>query len=78
MVMTPKDFEKLGRMDEQIQRIKKAALELRKISEGVQALDCNAQRILASVAMLEINFSDIKEMVSTEGECTPPPKAVFS
>lgn len=65
--MEPKDFERLGRMDEQIQCIKKAVLELRKISGGVQALDCNTQRILASVAMLEINFSDIKEMVSTAG-----------
>ncbi len=39
--------------------IKKAAQELKKLSEGVQAIDCNVDRILASTKMLEINFSDI-------------------
>ena len=46
-------------MTEQIRIIKRAALELKNISGGVQAIDCNVQRILASVKMLEINFSDL-------------------
>lgn len=57
--MEPHEIAQLKKIDEQIQRIKKAALELKNISGGIQALDCNAQRILASVKMLEINFSDL-------------------
>jgi hypothetical protein len=46
-------------MAENIQAIKKAATELQDISGGVQAVDRNVDRILASVKMLEINVSDI-------------------
>jgi hypothetical protein len=61
--MESKEIEWLGKMEEQIRIIKKAALELKNISGGVQALECNTQRILASVKMLEINFSDLGEIV---------------
>lgn len=57
--MFPEDIEKLKKMDDQIQQIKKAARELKNLSEGVQAIDCNVDRILASTKMLEINVSDI-------------------
>ena len=63
--MEPKEIERLEKMAVQIQRIKEAAWELKKFSGGVQALDCNTQRILASVKMLEINFSDLREPVET-------------
>jgi hypothetical protein len=62
--MEPKEIAWLEKIDAEIQFIKKAALELKNISGGIQALDCNTQRILASVKMLEINFSDLRELVA--------------
>jgi hypothetical protein len=46
-------------MAEKVQAIKEAATELQNISGGIQAVDRNVSRILASVKMLEINISDI-------------------
>ena len=46
-------------MDVRIRKIRKAAEELKELSSGIQAVDRNASRILASVKMLEINISDI-------------------
>ena len=46
-------------MAEKIQAIKEAATELQNISGGIQAVQRNVDRILASVKMLEINISDI-------------------
>ena len=53
---------KLKKMDIRIKKIKKAALELKEFSGGIQAVDRNASRILASVKMLEINVSDILDL----------------
>jgi hypothetical protein len=53
------DKEVLMKMDEKIQAIKEAALELKEMSGGIQAVDRNVDRILASVKMLEINISDV-------------------
>ena len=49
-------------MAEKIQAIKEAATELQNISGGIQAVDRNVDRILASVKMLEINISDIVDI----------------
>jgi hypothetical protein len=49
----------IRRLDTRIKAIKKAAQELKKLSGGIQAVDRNADRILASVKMLEINISDL-------------------
>jgi hypothetical protein len=49
----------LRKLDSRIKGIKKAAQELKKFSKGMPAVDRNAERILASVKMLEINISDI-------------------
>jgi hypothetical protein len=46
-------------MAEKIQAIKEAATELKNISGGIQAVERNVDRILASVKMLEINISGI-------------------
>jgi hypothetical protein len=46
-------------MAEKIQAIKEAATELKNISGGIQAVERNVDRILASVKMLEMNISDI-------------------
>ena len=53
----------LRKIDTRIKTIKKAAQELKQLSGGIQAVDRNAERILASVKMLEINISDIFELV---------------
>jgi hypothetical protein len=56
-----KDY-KIGDMAEKIQLLKKTAVELKSISGGIQAVDRNVDRILASVKMLEINISDLTDI----------------
>ncbi len=51
----------LEAMDQRIQAIKKAAGELKGMAEEFEAVRRNADRILASVRMLEINVSDLLE-----------------
>ena len=58
--MTLREIKKL---DTRIKMIKKATQELKQLSGGIQAVDRNAERILASVKMLEINISDVKDLV---------------
>lgn len=50
-------------MAEKIQAIKEAATKLKRISGNIQAVDRNVDRILASVKMLEINISDIANII---------------
>jgi hypothetical protein len=57
------DKHLLQEMDDRIQTIKKAALELQELCGGIQAVDRNADRILASVKMLEINVSDVLDVL---------------
>ncbi len=49
----------LKEMAEKIRAIKEAATELQNICGGIQAVERNVDRILASVKMLEINISDV-------------------
>jgi len=58
--MTRREIRKI---DTRIKTIKKATQELKQLSGGIQAIDRNAERILASVKMLEINISDVKDLV---------------
>jgi len=58
--MTRREIKKL---DTRIKTIKKAAQELKELSGWIPAVDRNAVRILASVKMLEINISDVKDLV---------------
>ena len=53
-------------LDKKIQVIKQAAAELKKLSNGIQAVDRNADRVLASVKMLEINVSDVLDLVTDQ------------
>ena len=53
----------LRKIDTRIKTIKKVTQELKQLSGGIQAIDRNAERILASVKMLEINISDVKDLV---------------
>ena len=52
----------IRKIDTRIKAIKKAAQELKKFSRGIQAVDRNTERILASVKMLEINISDLLDV----------------
>ena len=61
------DIEKL---DEQIQRLKQAALALSEMGDQFPAVKKNAARVLASVKMMEINVSDVVRL--TEPDITPP------
>ena len=51
----------LTAMDERIKAIKTAATALKSLSGDLEAVRRNADRILASVRMLEINVSDVVE-----------------
>lgn len=53
------DIEKMA---EKISSIKQLASDLKAMSGGIQAVDRNVNRILASVKMLEINISDLVEV----------------
>jgi len=53
---------KIGDMAEKIRLLKQTAIELKRISGGIQAVDRNVDRILASVKMLEINISDLADI----------------
>ena len=53
---------KIGEMAEKIRILKRTAVELKRISGGIQAVDRNVDRILASIKMLEINISDLADI----------------
>ena len=58
--MTRREIKKL---DTRIKTIKKAAQELKALSGRIPAVDRNTVRILASVKMLEINISDVIDLL---------------
>jgi len=58
----------IKKIDTRIKTIRKAAQELKELSGEIPAIDRNAERILASVKMLEINISDLLEL---EAPSTP-------
>ncbi len=49
----------LHSIDRKIQVIKKAAEELKLLSDNFPAVERNTDRILASLKMMEINISDV-------------------
>jgi hypothetical protein len=51
-------------MDELIKRLRLIAEELKEKSGGIQAVDRNLDRILSNVTMLELNISDVRELLS--------------
>ena len=70
----------MKKMDARIKAIKKAAEELKTLSGGMQAVDRNVERILASVKMLEINVTDLLLWVNEQayaGEQSFPKAGVF-
>ena len=53
---------KVDELAKQISSIKRAVLKLKQSTQGIPAVDCNINRILSSIKMLEINISDIAEL----------------
>lgn len=54
----------IDKMSKQISSMKKSATELKNLSEGIEAVDRNVDRILASIKMLEINIVDVADLDS--------------
>ena len=54
---------KIEDMAKKIELLKQAATDLKRISGGIQAVDRNVDRILASIKMLEINISDLEGII---------------
>ena len=54
---------KIEDMAKKIELLKQTATELKSISGGIQAVDRNVDRILASIKMLEINISDLAGII---------------
>ena len=54
----------MKKIDTRIKTIKKTAQELKELSVGIPAVDRNTERILASVKMLEINISDVLDVIT--------------
>ena len=51
-------------MTDKILALKQNAIELKEISGGIQAIDRNVDRILASIRMLEINVVEVADYTS--------------
>ncbi len=56
----------LNTINAKIQGIKKAAEELKRVGTNFPALSRNADRILASIKMLEINITDCVDLDSLD------------
>ncbi len=54
----------IDKMVKNIRSLRKSATELKKLSGGIEAVDCNVDRILASIRMLEINVSDVAGIIA--------------
>ena len=50
-------------MAAKISTLRRDAESLREISGGIPTVDCNINRILANVKMLEININDVEEIL---------------
>ncbi len=50
-------------MADRIRALKQIAIELKTMSGGIQAVDRNVDRILASVKMLEINVVEVVTII---------------
>ena len=57
------DINTIKEIAEKIALIKKEAQELKAMSGGNQSVDRNVDRILASIKMLEINITDVAEIL---------------
>ncbi len=56
----------LDQIVKKIRSIKRSATELKELTGDIEAVNRNADRILASVRMLEINVSDVAGIVGKD------------
>ncbi len=54
---------KIDEMCELIKQMRQVAEELKEKSGPIQAVERNLDRILANIKMLELNVSDVKELL---------------
>ena len=50
-------------MDARIRELRKTAEEIRELAQGIEAVRRNADRLLASVKMMELNLCDVVEVL---------------
>jgi prefoldin subunit 5 len=55
--------DNIKKMADRIRSLRQKATELKEMSGGIQAVDRNVDRILASIRMLEINISDVADLM---------------
>jgi len=55
--------DNVNRIAQKIETLKREVTELKEMSSGIQAIDRNADRILASIKVLEINISDLNDII---------------
>jgi hypothetical protein len=53
----------LKALDKKIKQLRTTAEEIDNLGEGIEAVKRNVVRILASTKMLEINISDVREVL---------------
>jgi len=53
----------IRQMTEKIRSLKQTATQLKALSNGIQAVDRNVDRILASVRVLELDIVDLTEIL---------------
>jgi hypothetical protein len=53
----------IDEMDKKIRLLRATAEELTALAGGIEAVKKNLTRLLASVGMLELNVSDVKEVL---------------
>ena len=57
------DEWRIEEISELIQRMRQLADELKDKAGGIQAVERNLDRIMTHIKMLELNISDVKELV---------------
>ncbi len=50
-------------MDARIKELRRTATEIRELGQGIEAVRRNADRVLASVKMIELNVCDVVEVL---------------
>ncbi|RLB36408.1 MAG: hypothetical protein DRH12_15810 [Deltaproteobacteria bacterium] len=55
--------EELKKFNQLIQELKKVALKLNQMSDLVPSIKRNSDRVLASIRMMELNISDLVQVV---------------
>ena len=57
------DLKNITAMGAKIEELQKMAEEIIKLGKGIQAVERNGVRLLASIKMLELNVCDVREVL---------------